>query len=477
MSFDRDRVGAFLRCTSCTSCTMPLGAMLLVAILFAACSRPDSLPLRTPSGQRPNLLLVTIDTLRADRIGAYGNPHEISPNLDRFAASGVRFGTAIATASETAPAVAGLITGRHQHRSLVGANLWKLPDDVPTLATRLREAGWATGGFVANLLIGPDYGFGAGFDEFEFVGGLAKSVDAHVVDAGLAWLDAREADGAAAPWFLWLHLMDPHGPYNSAPDELYRNFPGPSGALADYEPPLSETNFGLGVIPRYQVVEGLSKLGEYIRRYDADVAWTDQQLGRVFERLEGEVGRETLTVVTADHGESLVEHDEFLQHGWFVYDATVKVPLVLAMRGRLAPRTVLDAQFCGVDLVPTLTELLGVPLHPADVDGVSAATAIATGKQAQPHDCYSVGARNNHPFAVRSNDWKFVHTRAGVPGTPGEAQGDGPYETVERMELYDLNADPGESVNLVATRPEIAAEMRERAKVHRLNFHRRGLVW
>lgn len=452
--------------------------LLLVGLglVVSSCERRPMLPLRTPGGERPNLLFITIDTLRADRISSYGYPQPTTPHLDRLAATGRRVATTIAAAPETAPAVASLLTGRYQHRSRVGANLWKLPGDVPTLATRLQNAGWQTGGIVTNLLISEAYGFAAGFDDFEFLRreALGSPSDARGAEAAIRWVQEHRG---GSPWFLWLHFMDPHGPYDSAPASEFERFALPEGALAQATPKVSESNFGLGVLPQYQALAGVHSLGEYQRRYDAEIAWTDRQLGRVLEGLDEAERANTLIVVTADHGESLVEHEEFLQHGWFVYDTTLKVPLVFAMGKQLAGAGEFTEQVCAVDIAPTILELLGVTARADDVDGSSFALQVASGSDAPRRDCLAVGPRDNHPFALRSEGWKLIHTAAGKPPLPHLRAKDGPFQTPERWELYDLENDPGETDNLMGLRPEVAEEMQAKLAPFRRQFEARGFRW
>ncbi len=456
----------------------------LLVLAAAACTKREVLPLATPAGERANLLLVTIDTLRADHLGAWGYESARTPTLDGLARAGVRFAAVTTSAPETAPAVAGLLTGRYQNRNLVGSNLWSLPGEVPTLAERMSRAGWVSGGIVTNILVGPEYGFAQGFESLELAtgAGLGASKDAAAVDAALAWIRQNQAGaagepGARRPWFLWLHLMDPHGPYASAPAETVGDFAMPSGAAFEREPPASSSNFGLGVVPRYQLLDGVTKLGDYVRRYDAEIAWSDRQLGRLLDGLGGETLADTLLVVTADHGESLVEHEELLQHGWFVYEPTLAVPLLMAMPDRLAANRVVEERLCTVDLLPTLAGLLGVPVHPEDVDGIDLSASVAGNTAPAAHDCYAVGPRDNRPFTVRSGDWKYIHTQAGKPGLPGEKAADGPYATAERIELYNLADDPGETRNVAAEHPEVATRLRALIDAHRLEFHRRGLIW
>ncbi len=188
------------------------GLLASFLALAAACTRQSPLfPLHAADGKRPNLVLITVDTLRADHLGAYGYPVGTSPDIDQLAASGVRFANAIATAPETAPATASIMTGLYQYRSRVFFNRGVIRPQIDTLAERLRRTGYATAGFIGNGLVGAKRGFDQGFDTFTSfeLENVYAPIDRHGADLVLAWLAQRPR----RPWFLWIHFMDPHGPY------------------------------------------------------------------------------------------------------------------------------------------------------------------------------------------------------------------------------------------------------------------------
>jgi len=452
-----------------------------VALFVGGCNLLGGAP------RRPNILLVSIDTLRADRLGVYGNRVTPSPTptLDALAASGVVFEQAVSSASETAPAVATLMTGLYQDRHRVDYNRAILDISQRTLAERLTEAGYDSVAFIANRLIDAQHGFNQGFSRMDVVESrplAVPSTDDRLVANVTAWLDAPPTD---KPWFLWVHMMDPHGPYSSAPESWSRDFDySAAEATAEIEPPISDSNFGLGVIPAYQRLPGLVRLSDYVRRYDGEIRFTDTQLGVVLTKLAGSGQQEdTIVVVIADHGESLVEHDELLQHGWFVYDATVKVPLIVAWPPKIAAGKRHAAQVCTVDVVPTILELAGVPDDvDADAgDGVSFAAALlgsnaASSPQASARDCFSIGSRANHPFALRTGGFKFIVTPAGAPADPKAPKGE--RSTLpERRELYDLTKDPGETREMLAAEPSRADDFEHRLAAFRARCRANGLRW
>lgn len=269
------------------------------------------------------VVLVTIDTLRADRLGCYGAEGAHTPNVDTLAASGVRFETAISRVPLTLPAHASLMTALDPPQHGVRHNsIHRLADDLPTLAESLRGSGFATAAFVGALVLDRRFGLARGFDVYDDdVGrmssptvGYAERIASEVVDAALGWLDS-----APPRFFLWVHFYDPH--------LLYAPPPGFAAAFAS-------------------------------DRYAGEIAFVDHELGRLLAGIEarfGPAGR--LVVVTSDHGESLGEHGE-RTHAYGVYDATQRVPLILSGAG-WPKGQVVETPVRLVDVAPTLLAAVG----------------------------------------------------------------------------------------------------------------------
>jgi arylsulfatase A-like enzyme/Tfp pilus assembly protein PilF len=360
-----------------------------------------------PTGRRQNILLITIDTLRWDHLGCYGNTRAATPALDALASRGVRFETAVAHVPLTAPSHASILTGltpvRHGVRDNGG---YALPHGVPTLASRLRASGYRTGAFVSGFPLDRRFGLGAGFDEYDDrltrTAGRAPYTERRAdvtTDHVIGWLDRQEPapDGggtSVGPWFIWVHYFDPHAPY--IPPEPF------AGRFAD-------------------------------RPYDGEVAFVDSQIGRLLQHLDtrGEAMR-TLVLVTADHGESFSEHGEDT-HGVFVYDATLRVPFIIAGPGaNIGQASSVLAR--SIDVVPTLLDLGGLGV-PRDVDGRSLRQAIDGGSLAdEPAYIESLMAARHLGWSplqgFRSASWKYIRA--------------------PRPELYDLRRDPGERQNRIA---------------------------
>jgi arylsulfatase A-like enzyme/Flp pilus assembly protein TadD len=376
-------------------------ATILVATgSTVACARPENTPALSPAQLRgANVLLVTIDTLRRDRLGAYGNASGLTPSLDRLAASGIVYTHAYSHAPLTLPAHTSILTGRTPRSHGVHDNgTFRLDEGVPTLATALKAAGYRTGAFVGAFVLDARFGLNRGFDEyddryphdagaptFRFTERRADQV----LDPALAWItrlpDPAAAAARPAPWFAWVHLFDPHAPYDAPPE--YRAGRAP---------------------------------------YDAEVAYTDAMLGRFLDRLRAAHALDrALIVVTADHGESLGEHGE-TTHGLFAYNSTLAVPLVVA-GSSIAPGRV-NAPVAHADILPTVLDLAGVA-PPGGLDGRSLVTAPA----------------DDRAIAFEALDASL--TRGWAPLT-GIIEGHFKYIELPTRELYDLAADPGEQVNL-----------------------------
>lgn len=426
-----DRVASRLRRVGCVA------ALLASAALASGCRRAGDGVLRDAAGGRPNVLLITVDTLRADHLGAYGHAQPTSPALDRLARDGVVFDEAYTPVPTTAPAVASLLTGSYVDVHGVRENEAELPATTFTLGEALSAAGWASAGFYGNGALAK--GFGQGLASWQPFDPKWTSDDAAGGALAVAWLET-----ARAPWFLWVHFMDPHGPYTS-PAERSASFVYPATPELRRELPPSPTNWGFGVIPRYQLLPGLRRVGDYVRRYDGEIVGTDLQVQRLLDALERRgLLDDTLIVFTADHGESLGEDDYFFQHGKVLNEASLRVPLVL--RHPQLPRGArVAAPVSLIDLLPTLTALLGVPLS-QPVAGIDVRPAL-TGGALPERDLLAYTVTRPPTVAIRRDGVKLVGKLA--DGAPQS----GPFASLELLavgEGRETRVAAGERPKLVA---------------------------
>ena len=359
-----------------------------------------------------NVLLVTIDTLRADALGSYGGP-AATPNLDRLAAAGARFEFAHAHAVVTLPSHASILTGVYPFEHGIHDNSgYRLPDDSLTLAAMLRAEGFATGAFVAAFPLDSQFGLDDGFDVYDDRFGhaegpadftIAERPAEAVVGVARAWIDSQRG-----PWFAWVHLFDPHAVYSPPPpfDARYAGSP-----------------------------------------YHGEVAYADHALGPLLAAAGADGGRPTFVVVTADHGEALGEHGE-RTHGLFAYEATLRVPLILAQVGRISAASPDDGVVSSeparhVDIVPSVLDALSLP-PPSALPGRSLLDPAPAASGTEPLSYFEALS------ASLNRGWAPLR---------GVLAGRDKYIDLPLPELYDLGADPAEADNLAAGRARRAQEL------------------
>lgn len=383
----------------------------LLCVFTLACSGGrNGAPAQSPGPAAKNLLIITIDTLRADRVGAYGYSAARTQAIDAAARDGLRFTHAYATAPITLTSHASLMTGRYPAGHLARHNGMRLDLATPTLADALSRAGFATGGFVGAYPLDRRFGLIKGFQAYGDRmprGTAGRAINERpgriVVDEALGWL----ADNRDKRFFLWVHLFEPHAPYGNSADPVKQRRPAQA-------------------------------------RYDDEVAEADRQAGRVLEAL-GADRSSTIVVIAGDHGEAFGEHGE-IGHSIFVYDTTLRVPLVMAGPGVPSGRTS-DEPVDLIDVAPTVMRLLGVT--PFDTDGIDL-QPILTGGTLSRRDLYAESFAPLLDFgwsplrSIRSGQWKYI--------------------AAPSPELFDISKDGGETANVLAPHAAVAASLRERVQ-------------
>jgi arylsulfatase A-like enzyme len=268
------------------------------------------------------------------------------------------------------------------------------------------------------------------------------------------------------PILLWLHLMDPHGPYSTpeATRAAHADLLAPPDDRRRHESDLrvSATNYGLGVLPRYQAVPGRRHPADLRAAYDMEIRYADSQIGALREQLQRRgLWDEAVVALTADHGESLGEHDYYFQHGWFTYDASLRVPLLIRAPKRLEPRRI-AASVSLVDLAATLTELLG--LGPADTGEGRSLLPVVRGEEGD-RAAFARNSYSNQLSALRLGSRSYIFTPP--PNELSRRRDDGwkaHWPSAMREELYDLETDPGETIDLSLERPAQARLLREQLR-------------
>lgn len=408
--------------------------MLLAGILALAAGCGGG----RPALERPHVLLLTVDTLRADHLGAHGYARDTSPNVDRLADHGLRFRRAYANAPETCPSFASIMTGYLPHETQVTTNLVYLPDAIETLAEMLEAEGYTTAAFVSNFVLRTETQFDQGFDiyddtmtELETNRQMPERTAEATADAAIAWLEEANPD---EPLFLWVHFQDPHGPY-TPPDEHATRFDD-DGRGVSRPLVINPTISGNGGIPAYQKLGDHVDAAHYIARYDAEIRYFDEQFGRLLDSIERHLGLDrAFTVFTSDHGEGMGEHDYWFAHGENVYAGVLHVPLVIhgATHDGRVPSGTSPIAVQLVDIVPTVRDAVGL----APIEGLRGQSLLATELVDAP------------VFSETRRYRSLIRGRLGL--TLDRKLG--------RSYLFDLEADPGQTREIGRQQPAVVEEL------------------
>lgn len=424
------------------------------------------------ASEKPNIVLLTIDALRADSLGAYGYEKDTSPHIDALARRGVLFEQAISQAPWTYPSFTSMMTSHYPTELDQARNelreCW-LDERWVTLAEALHDAGYTTQAILTNVWLRKELGFAQGFDGFQQVdlplgwdiillreaiwgrvplpvgewlravrewvlgppGRLwdtdSKTVNYHVV----RWLYRNRKE----PFFLWVHYIDPHDPYDPPPHLM------PHDLNVSAERLLSLRRSRLGFVNARMYPEDVKALRAL---YDAEIRGQDEAIGEIMETLDRlGLSDRTVVVLSADHGEEFMEHGGFL-HGFTLYDEMLHVPLIMAGPPLGEVRPVVKSQVSMVDLMPTLLEIAGADAPPG-MRGQSLLSLMRSqGEEPPSRPAFSEGVRElPDRHAIRYQGFKVIHQ---------------PYQ--DQYEVYNLTADPGEQINLVSQPPEVVESLR-----------------
>ncbi|MFX1590657.1 MAG: sulfatase [Promethearchaeota archaeon] len=420
------------------------GVALLIGNLIIVINQKESRP------EGPNVVFIVIDALRADHLSSYGYNRLSSPNIDKLSIDGIRFTNAISQGNRTSLSMPSMLTGLYT--SDHGYNmLQKIESRIVPLSARfasigevLRNAGYITYAASCQPWISPESGYGQGFDYFEMVSSLGDNLsDEKTVKKALDWLD----DNRDEKFFIFLDLMGPHTPYD--PPKPYKSLYSSghevrSKLISDLNDLYFKEKYG----EYYKLLLNTSKenistedLKQLIELYDAKIAFTDQQIGSLIEKLKSlNIYDNTLIILTADHGEAFLDHDKFL-HGRSVYNEEVHVPLIMTCLDRLPKNKEIDDIVELVDILPTIASISGIPIS-------------------------EIKMRGNPLFPIKGNSYdsdQFAYT---------EGSGHIKYMTNQwsiiceigsgECELYDLESDPGETYNLSGMKPDIVTNLKNK---------------
>ena len=430
-------------------------AVLLAGLLLApvpSCGR--SAEDGSSAGRKvERVVLVVCDTLRADRLGTYGNARGLTPHLDAFAQDAVVFERTYSASSLTMPSMASFLSGRTVREIGIGRdNRWNLPEDVDTLAELVAAGGTRTAAVVSNTVLrAPDpeeagtRGIAQGFDLFddrlpskEMNRHHRERVAADTTAAALEAVDGIVAEGMGDDFFLWVHYIDPHGPY-TPPDPYRSYFDG--GYPGGPELVVGQYNGGRREIPNYQSIDGATDAGLYRSRYDGEVAYFDQCFGDLMAGLEErDLLDGTLVVFTADHAEALGERGWWFVHGRTLDASMTHVPLIVRFPGA-EERGRSDAAIGHLDVHSTILDAFGLRRR-----GDPRHTLFAGWEPRDRATIQQLGRADEErrSQAVQSGSWRLIVEDDALP------------------RLFDVAADPLEEVDLAAQEPEVVAELLER---------------
>ena len=442
--------------------------MLLVCLVVQtwSCVNPSESTQQAPN--RDHILLLTVDTLRSDHLSANGHPLPTTPSLDQLVRGGVFFPNAVAPVPRTTPSLASVLTGAYPHGHGVRTLYDRLDISVTSLAEVLADRGYRTVAVVSNHVLVPERGLGRGFEVYDFADD-ARHAEA-TTEAALRHMANLDRDEKI---FLWVHYIDPHVPYFPPQQWIDAFSPGYRGRYAEGFGTLAGGRGDRAYPPDLPKAEAVYRnpltpeVNAHVRRlYAGDIRAMDEAIGELMEGLRTQIRNDWTVLFTSDHGESLGEHDFFYDHGDYVYQASLRVPLafVLPPGDPLARSAVVEQPVSLVDILPTVLDLLGFELpqvEAAQVEGKSLRPWF-DGKAARPQAVFAESGHSFYPHLVRRRvdhsvagrfravilgDWKLIWT-------PGQ-------ESEHRYELYDLRQDPAEEVNLYRPEhPEVAVLQR-----------------
>ncbi len=438
---------------------LPAAAIALV-VSFSACTAPQEIPVGS------NILLITIDTLRADHLSSYGYERKTSPVIDKLAAEGVRFDQVSVQWPKTGPSFASIFTATYpKNNGIVRKVGIPLPQEFRMLAEELKAKGYGTHAVVANGAVSADFFFDQGFDTYveswrvEEEDGIdptgAEAINRRVLEI-LPKIDRDK------PFFLWVHYLDPHFPYTPPGEwsDLFQNdeyFDPTDKLLIDR----TKNKIDMVKIGADQILDERDDLAFYVARYDAEIAYNDAKLGELLEHLDKEgLMDNTLTALTSDHGESLGEHYYNFDHGRFGFQTCVRVPLIFHYPGVLEPRVDTDPVEL-IDLTPTFLQTAGSNLAGGRwMQGKTLAPRLfgsGIPESETPFAFSEAGYAQNEKWQriVRDRRFKLVEAKEGgeqrwITGGVGN-----------RYALYDLVNDPEELENLVEDQPQEVDRLRK----------------
>lgn len=390
-----------------------------------------------------NVLLITVDTLRADHLHCYGYDRKTTPNFDAVAREGVLYRYVIAQRGLTWPSLTSMMTSMYPHTHGVRDNGIRLDPSKITMPELLKKKGYTTGAVLRNMLNAPN----RGFDSKLLLKG--RNGERLATSGAVKWLKQN----AGKRFFLWVHYLAPHRPYVPPPpfDTMWGK---PDAERVDNE--LDDIT-----LDKKKLTD--AQLDQVVSLYDGEVAYVDSEIGIILDTLNGlNLKEKTLVVLSADHGEELYDHNFYFYHGCSIYDSVLQVPLIIRLPGVVPVRKRVLTTVQIVDIAPTIFDLLSLPASPT-FEGKSVRKLMDAPRDVV--DTTSFSEIEDKVFSIRMDHWRYIMNPANY-----HPQGDPYYKatderrngyTIAPEELYDLDNDPDETENVFKSNPEVAAQLKE----------------
>lgn len=410
-----------------------VGSACALATCLVSCGGPTS----------PNIVLVTVDTLRADRLGNWAYPRGTTPAIDRFTAQGTSFVTNIVPRGQTWPTLASILTSQYPVTHGVRKNGQALVDEVRTLGEVLAEQGYQCGAFLSNS----GHAAWPGFDPLEDL----RDEDGRLLAHAKGWMRGN----AEGPFFLWIHFFSPHRPFQPPPPyvDLYD---------AEYSGPVDGSIEQMKAITAGELPFGPRDLRHMNARYDGEIRHLDRLFGELMDALDEQgLAGNTVVAFTADHGEELFERHRYFSHSASIYDSVLRAPLAFRWPGKVPARRTVEGITESIDVAPTLLALAGLGI-PADWEGRALDEVIA-GRATLDDGHAAVSELEDRIVSLRTPRERYIYNPDDFD-FPMEGGATGLVFPIDVEELYLLGDDPGERVNRAAERPDQVEALRTRTQ-------------
>lgn len=425
-----------------------MAAFVAILAVLPSCADPDD------DAAKPNVILLVIDTLRADHLSGYGYERDTTPRLDKLMAEGVRFDRSLSISSWSAPSHISIITGTRDDKH--GVLNWgqRIRNGISPLASLMKDAGYRTGLFSTHMILHKTVErVTEGIDK-QLV--LDNKQDRELLPAASTWVKETEE-----PFFLYTCVMTPHAPYNKYPPRYDETLFTDTPEGGDKEFPFTAGQWvGEGGIPKSVQLDGRKDVGYYVNRYDRAIRYIDELIGKFLDDLE-EAGKldNTLVVITSDHGEAFGEHGSFA-HELYLYDYLIHVPLIMRFPGRIPAGSTWREQVSSVDITPTILRFCGLE-PPKYVDGQDLSQWLESGERPDKPRVAFAAYRKDHYDRLMTTNGRYKLLVDQERGTEA---------------VIDLKEDPEERTNLLQGRvgeipKDVLVGLRARMR-HYLNNHR-----